>query len=173
MTYIKSIATLLIIAVAAAAALTFTYGSTKPIIERIQKERQDAALKKILPEAESFEQKAAGDSIYFIGKKGSQEVGRIFRESEKGYDATPVTMLVGVSDGKVVAIEILDQKETPGLGDKIKDDWFRAQFKGKTTADKLIVKQDVDSLSGATISSKAVANGVKDALQKNAELEEN
>lgn len=173
MSYVKSIMTLLVIAVAAAAALTFTYGSTKPVIERIQKERQDAALKRILPDADSFEEKKIDGKTYFIAKKDDIFIGRIFREAQKGYDATPVTMLVGIGDENVVAVEILEQRETPGLGDKIKDDWFREQFKDKTKEDKLVVKEDIDSITGATISSKAVANGVKAALETNSKLEEN
>lgn len=173
MSYLKSIITLLVIAVAAAAALTFTYGNTKPIIDRIKKERQDAALKRILPDADSFEEKTEGKSTYFVATKEGTPIGRIFREAQKGYDATPVTMLVGIGDGNVVAVEILEQRETPGLGDKIKDDWFREQFVDKTKDDKLVVKEDIDSITGATISSKAVANGVKAALELNSKLEEN
>lgn len=170
MTYLKSILVLVLIAVVAAAALTFAFNNTKPIIDRIRQERQDEALKKILPEADSFKEKTTDGETYFIASKNGQTIGRIFRQAQKGYAADPIVMLVGVSDGQVTRVEILDQRETPGLGDKVKEDYFRDQFIDKTADDPLVVKQDVDAITGATISSRAVANGVKESLELNKKL---
>ena len=59
-------------------------------------------------------------------------------------------------------------KETPGLGLKSRDGWFRDQFKG-LTADQVRLKKDggpLDAISAATITSRAVAEGVADGIRK-------
>jgi Na+-translocating ferredoxin:NAD+ oxidoreductase RnfG subunit len=103
--------------------------------------------------------------------KGEQEVlplgqGKVFQVSPQGYGG-PISMLVGVgSSGEVTGVKILSQRETPGLGANIVKVLFLQQFIGKTVKDPLEPKQDIDAITGATISTKAVCWGVKDALQR-------
>ena len=78
-------------------------------------------------------------------------------------------MLVAVNqDYKLIAIEILDHKETPGLGDQIDKDWFKRQFKGKAEENLIVIKgetdTDIQAISGATISSRGVTRGAKEAV---------
>jgi len=57
-------------------------------------------------------------------------------------------------------------KETPGLGLKAREAWFRDQFRGKT-GDEVVLKRDdgtIDAISAATITSRAVASGVKQGI---------
>jgi len=67
----------------------------------------------------------------------------------------PLSLEVTVTDGKIAAIKVLEHKETPNISD--------AGFK---VADTIIAKQSlkVDTVSGATVTSKAVIAAVKDAL---------
>jgi electron transport complex protein RnfG len=69
-----------------------------------------------------------------------------------------------------VAINVLTTKETPGLGDKIKEDKFRNQYKGKGVENLEIVKtpteEKIQAITGATISSKAVTDGVREAIEE-------
>jgi electron transport complex protein RnfG len=69
-------------------------------------------------------------------------------------------------DGSINNISVLEQKETPGLGTKMKEDKFKNQFLGKNpNSYKMIVKKDggeVDAITAATISSRAYC----DAMQK-------
>ncbi len=80
-----------------------------------------------------------------------------------GYSATvspsgfggPIELMVGISsDGKVVGVDVVSMSETPGLGSKTGNSDFLSQFIGAAGEVK------VDAISGATISSKAVAEGV-------------
>lgn len=80
-------------------------------------------------------------------------------------------MLVGVTaDGKVIDFTILEANETPGLGDNASKPAFRDQLKDKS-ADKLVVvkdpskKENVQAMTGATISSRAVTLGVRNAVE--------
>jgi electron transport complex protein RnfG len=73
-------------------------------------------------------------------------------------------------DGTIQNIEVLEQKETPGLGTKMKDDKFLAQFRGKNpSAFNLKVTKDggeVDALTGATITSRAFGDAVQMAYDE-------
>lgn len=75
----------------------------------------------------------------------------------------PITYVVSItSDGAVKEVEILKYRESHG--GQVKNKAFRKQFVGKTTADTLKAGRDIRVVSGATISSKNIAFGVKRAL---------
>ena len=68
-------------------------------------------------------------------------------------------------DGTIQNIEVLEQKETPGLGTKMKEESFVAQFRDKNPSSfnvKPIKDQgNVDALTGATISTRAFGDAVQ------------
>lgn len=87
--------------------------------------------------------------------------------SEKGYSGL-VKLLVGfLPNGKINNIEVLEQKETPGLGTKMKSEKFMRQFRGKNPSSfDLKVEKDggeVDALAGATISTRAFSEATQQA----------
>jgi electron transport complex protein RnfG len=98
-------------------------------------------------------------------------------EAPDGYIA-PIRLLIGInSEGGVVAVRALKHLETPGLGDQIdaeKSDWI-AQFNGRKQPDDsapLALRRDggdLDHISGATITSRAVTNAVSNGLKYYAE----
>jgi electron transport complex protein RnfG len=59
-------------------------------------------------------------------------------------------------------------KETPGLGIKVREDWFRDQFRGKKSEELLLKKDggELDAVTAATISSRAVVNGVREGIER-------
>ena len=76
-------------------------------------------------------------------------------------------MVVGIDlKGRVAGIKIISMNETPGLGMKASGSNFLKQFMGKTSKSPLKAKKDIDAITGATITSQAVADGVKQALKK-------
>jgi len=86
-----------------------------------------------------------------------------------GYSGN-IFIMVGVeADGTVTGVEILSHAETPGLGDKITKDQFKAQFKQKNLDNTdWRVKKDggaFDQITGATISPRAVVKAVKGGLE--------
>ena len=73
-----------------------------------------------------------------------------------------MTLMVGFnSDLAVVGVQILSHSETPGLGARVNDAGYLSQYGGKTG--DLVLGEDIDAISGATISSKAVLAGVNEA----------
>lgn len=74
-----------------------------------------------------------------------------------------ITYGVGLSpDGHVVGIEIMSYRETKG--DQVRDAGWRKHFVGKTLADPFKLDEDVPNISGATLSSRNVMDGVKRLL---------
>lgn len=86
--------------------------------------------------------------------------------SGKGYGGE-VNVLVGfdIEADNLVGISVTTHKETPGLGSRIQEGSFTKQFKGKTPEKSLLKKDggDIDAISGATLSSVATADAVKQA----------
>ena len=156
---------LMIVCGVAAGSLAWVYQTTKPVIETRKQEELNAALKIVMKDADAFEPVRKDGKTVYLAKKGGKEVGVAIPVESKGYGSTPISMLVGIDmDGKVVKVKVLSHGETAGLGSRIENDSFTDQFAGKSAKDPLEVKRDVDALSGATISSKGVTNGVKNAL---------
>lgn len=147
----------------AAAALSITYVYTAERIEVQKKAEINSALsKECLPGSSSIKEKSGG---YFIGldKKG-KPMGYAFRVTPKGYGGT-IDMIVGIDlNGRVIGVKVLSMKETPGLGSRAAQPGFLSQFMGKTSGSQLKAKKDIDAITGATITSQAVASGVREAL---------
>jgi Na+-translocating ferredoxin:NAD+ oxidoreductase subunit G len=106
-------------------------------------------------------------AVYQATRKG-QEAGWVIKTGGQGY-ADKIELLLGVDPGgeKITGLFVLEQKETPGLGNKITFADWRGQFIGKKTVEPLKVvkgKSDsdpdntIDAITGATISSLAVTN---------------
>ncbi len=166
---------LAIICAIAAGALAGVFALTKVKIEKQIWEQQVKAARLALPEAKKFKlsenlKKRAQKDFPMVDKifsgydKSGRLVGYAVQVLPRGYGG-PIVLMVGVSRDRVEGIEIVDLKETPGLGDGVLNKNWQKQFLGKTAEDPLEVKKDVDAVSGATISSKAVTNGVKTALE--------
>jgi Na+-translocating ferredoxin:NAD+ oxidoreductase RnfG subunit len=76
-----------------------------------------------------------------------------------------ITMAVGINpNGTVKQIEIMDYRESYGYA--VRDAAWRAQFVGKNANSQLQLDADIKNISGATLSSKHVTDGVKRILQK-------
>jgi len=107
---------------------------------------------------------------FYRGRSGGELAGIAFTVvAPDGYSGN-IGIMVGIlPDGSVKAIEILTHAETPGLGDKITHDAFKAQFAGKRldNADWRVKKDGggFDQITGATISPRAVVKAVKGGLE--------
>jgi len=160
---------LLLMAVCAIAAgcLSYVYSLTKPRIEKQAELEKIQALKEVMPDATRFDTDTVPDR--WIAYKGDRKIGFVIEVSASGYGG-PIRIIFGVDENKkITKIKILQQNETPGLGARIKEDKFLAQFCGKGKGEARLKKDDalngkIDALSGATISSRAVADAVEKGL---------
>lgn len=148
-------------------AVVFSY--TTPIIENNSKIAEKNKLNNIFSNCNKF----VSTNNYYIGFENNKIVGFIFKESSRGY-AGNIDILVGISsDGLIKGIEIIKQNETPGLGSKINETkpgekypYYLARYLNKNKSEF----ETVEVISGATISSKAVKNGIRKAYEDWSEL---
>ena len=73
-----------------------------------------------------------------------------------------ITYAVGIAEGRVVGIEIMEYRETYGY--QVRQADWRKQFAGKTVSDPLKLDVDIRNISGATLSCRHVTDGVKRLL---------
>ncbi|MCY6370935.1 RnfABCDGE type electron transport complex subunit G [Clostridium ganghwense] len=169
--------TLLIITAIAGFILGGAHKITAEPIAIQQKKENDAAMKEVLPKAESFEKQDVkieeGNLVLEVnaGKTGSDVAGYAIKVAPKGYGGL-IEMMVGISnEGKVEGIKILAHTETPGLGAKAPEAEFADQYKQKSIEKKLVVVKadpandnEIKAITGATITSAAVTTGVNAAV---------
>jgi len=159
----------------AALALALLNSVTAPIIEANNIEKTNAAMKNVMSAASDFEKledvgevdKIVSD-VYSAKDSGGKVVGVCVSVSPNGYGGA-IDMIVGVgADGKVTGVDIINQSETAGLGSNATKPEFREQYVGKGTISKVVktgAKEDeIDAITSATITSKAVTNGVNSAV---------
>lgn len=157
---------LTLICAIATAGLALTNDLTAGRIEKLAAEAEQKAMGRII-KADEFTLSTIefnGEKTYYTAVTGGKTVGYIFTVSSYGYGGD-VKVMTGIgTDGKIIAIEVLDAaNETPGLGQNVAKKNFWEQFKGQQG--QLAVKQEITPVTGATISSKAVTNSVNEALK--------
>ena len=173
--------TLLLITAVVAALLAAVNGEdfdriecAAPRIAAQNEEKTQAAVEAVLPGG--GQQVDYTDDTGLVGKVYKGDAGYAVEVMPSGFNGT-VTMMVGVgADGKVLGISIVNHTETAGLGavaaaQTTAGNTFRDQFVGMSG--NVSVKKDggqVDALTGATITSRAVCSGVNAALSVAAAL---
>jgi electron transport complex protein RnfG len=121
----------------------------------------ELGLKDVLPQAVSFDPVKFQEKIFYYKAMDSNGkfIGAVFKCSAKGYSSQIETLVGMLKDGTISAIKILNQNETPGVGARVMEPDFTGRFSNKKDLNQ------VEAISGATISSKAVI----DSVQKRAE----
>lgn len=166
---------LFVIVFISVAILAWCNSATYDKIQAINAENTQKARQNVLPEATEFGKVSdfKADGIVrdvFEGKNGGKTVGYCVSVTPSGYGGE-MEIMVGVGeDLKLTGIDIVSSNETAGLGKNASKDSFKNQFKG-LTKDISVKKSAPDSknneiqaLSGATITSKAVSDGANAAI---------
>ena len=145
--------------------------ATKDIIANRAAADEEAALKVVMEQADEFKEIKTDKGVVFEALNGGEKIGYCVKTSSAGYGGE-ITMVIGVADGKVTGVSITGMNETPGLGAKAEKPEFTNQYKGASGSVALDKNGgDIAAISGATITSKAVTEGVNTALAVAAELE--
>lgn len=165
---------LLVICVVVTALLGVTNSLTAPKIDRLARETQESAKRAVLQSASSFSEaqtvSADGtETVYYTGFDAADATaGYVFQTSAKGYGGD-IAVMVGVdANGAVSGVNILSISETAGLGMNAKNEDFLNQFLGKSGKIGVLKngssETEIQALTGATITSNAMANAVNQAL---------
>jgi len=171
---IKFTLPLVIICIISAIALACTFAIARPIIESNQLEEIRQSLEKVMPYADSFEQ--IGENLeldgviietVFKARQSGKTIGLAAIVATPGYQDMIKFMIgfeiqkaAGIVSFRISDIKILELLETPGVGSRVGEEDFLAQFRSRNPG------QDFDTITGATISSSAMIHAVKEASLK-------
>lgn len=163
----KPIVVLCVICIVVTGALAATNGMTAPIIEAATLAAQEAARTELLPDAQGFE-KVEGVDVANVSDvyRTTNDVGVVITSSAKGYGGDVVVMTAITPDGNIKQIKVTEQYETKGIGSNVVSTpsyWER--YEGVSAGQALVLNQDIDAYSGATISSKALLSAVNSAIE--------
>jgi len=161
----KPIVVLCVICIVMTGALAATNSVTAPIIEAATIAAQNAARTELLPEADSFT-KVEGLAVENVVEAytANNGTGTVVTSTSKGYGGTMTVMVAFTPEGTIKQIKVTQQGETQGIGSKVAGDAsFWTRYEG-LEAKELVLGTDVDALSGATVSSKALTNAVNAAI---------
>jgi len=176
-TFINMLAALFIVTLISGFALSYVNIATEGPIAEAKLKRKVAAIKMVVPpfdnnpvsEMKTVFAQGFKDSIeVYSAHMGGTKVGTaIIGMSSKGFSGLIKVMAGFNPDGRIINIQVLEQKETPGLGTKIKSERFIQQYVDKNPASfNLKAKKDggqIDALTGATISTRAFSEAVQQA----------
>ena len=163
--FVQPILILTLICVAASALLAWVNGITKTIIEEAEAAIAAEARQEVLPDADGFTAvDAALPEGSFVTEvyQANNGAGYVFMITCNGYGGkNTMNLICGIGpDGKIVATKTLSHEETAGLGSKTTEDGFRSQFVGEDAS-----LANVDTISGATFSSKYYIEGITSAFE--------
>ena len=185
---IKDALILFLITVIAGLGLGAVYGITKVPIEKANYNIQQNAYRTVFPDAASFEDMDGFDSakataaaagyaddtiencVVAVDASGA-ELGYVISVTDPNSYGGDVTLSIGVTDdGTLNGYSITTINDTAGLGMKAKEDSFSSQFAGKQVESFEVTKtgatsdNQIDAISGATITSSAVTSAVNAGL---------
>ena len=167
---VKTVVVLLLFAAAVAALLGLVNQVTAGPIADHQAAKTQTAMKAVLPSKEYSQLIYDGDPMIKAVYRAGEE-GWVFEVTPSGFGGL-IDMLVGVdTSGAVTGVSIITMSETSGLGANAARESFRSQYVGKSVSVKLRKQGgEIDALTGATVTSTAVTNGVNAALAAAGEL---
>ncbi len=171
----------LVLAILYGGGLAFVNSTLSPKIAENIKNETYSLIPELVGNPESFEvnevlmplNENENLTIYKVMSSEADGIGWVIPAAALGF-ADKVQLLVGVdyNCSQIIGMRVIDQKETPGLGNFIVEPAFTGQFSGKPTAEQIeIVKttpskaSEVKAVTGATISSNTVAAAVNEAIK--------
>lgn len=171
---IKLAIVLALFASVACVLLALVNNATYPAIQAAKQNALVAGLKEIFADATEFDepesftpQTIQGISVeqVYIAKLQNEVLGVVVQSTGPTYDKA--TILTGVLPNRTISsIKILSITDTSGFGQNALKPEFYTQFEGKSIDDKFSATEDIDGLSGATISRRGIGNILKVSAQE-------
>lgn len=167
---IKPVGVLLAICIIIPLALSVTNKVTAKKISELEAANSKKNMQSLI-DADNFEECENGEITYYTAINGGKTAAYIFTESSKGYGGDVSVMTAIKPDGTVAGVAILDVSgETPGLGQNAAKESFFSQYIGLKKGVSVLKNgaktenNEVDAVTGATITSTAVTRAVNKAL---------
>ncbi len=166
--------TLMVIGVIAGGVLALVNIWAEPRIAANQKRETEEAIYLVQKSGKSYEEiKTIKGKLFKVFDKQNNPVGYSFVYEGNGFQGK-IRLMIGLEPelNKVTSIEILEQTETPGLGTKVIEHPYKDQYNGLTIdagiewvkGKKPVKPNEIQAITGATISSKSVVAIVNDGV---------
>lgn len=161
----KPALSLLIICTLVTFLVALTFYATENTIDTREKEALDGAMNEVLPNGAPFEEMETDssfndESIKLNGVYSSKE-GYVFNITVQGYGGD-VIVIIGINkNSEISGVRLGPNNETPSLGKKAEESAFTSLFEKLKTKENIAA--NVDTISGATITSSAVIEAVQKA----------
>ena len=187
---IKLTVRLFLITAIAGFVLAFANSFTSPVIKAREKAQYEAALKEVFADADKFETVEEGKLNTIktkikniekieIAKKSDKTVGYVFKTLGKNGYGGDISMLmaVNIENKTIVGFKVLKHSETHGLGSRVTTDEYAKSVVGNKVTEHLVknlhpdADNDIQAITGTTISVNAVLNGLNAAIDALQELE--
>ncbi len=146
--------------------LSLTHKTTEPIIKEQERVAADRARAEVMTMGDTVNADIAFEKVTLSSKlEGIEnvyrcELGYAILATSKGFGGT-IYVMVGIdNDGKIIKVKLTKHNETPGLGSKVGLTDFTSRFYEKSATEA----ESADTISGATISSKAFKKAVANAF---------
>lgn len=182
---VRMVVTLFAISLICSAILGVVNAVTKDKIAEMEEQTRAAAMREVLPDAaeftdvstsltEAFKTENAVTGIYAATASDGSAAGYAVMAAPRGFGGE-ILMIVGVStEGTVTGVVITEMSETAGLGAKAGDPAFLSQYTGKNDSLSVVKGEagdnQISAITGATITSRAVTDGVRAAIKAAAEV---
>ena len=171
---LQPFASLTLIAAVCAATLAAVNSVTKGAIAEIKVKAARDAARRVMPdgveEVDAVKDAEGGsDSFVGRGKDGKPAGYAVVGRDAHGYGGDVVLMVGFTPDLEISGYVKLEASETPGLGSKLVSPGFSGQFRGMSARSELRVKKDggeVEAITSATITSRAVCGAVNNAASR-------
>ncbi|MFA5423076.1 MAG: FMN-binding protein [Phycisphaerae bacterium] len=166
--------------------LAMTNSALDPIIKKNEMGEMYDKMKKLIPQAETFEvvipkAEIAGNEtdVYQALDANKKSLGFSFVGTGSGFqDKIKLVIAVNNDANKLLGFDVLFSNETPGFGSRMTEDWFMKQFVGAPTGQLTLVKtgnteeknEQIVAITGATVTSTAVVNIFNNHIAKLKEL---
>jgi ferredoxin/Na+-translocating ferredoxin:NAD+ oxidoreductase RnfG subunit len=165
------------------AALFFLYSglSQLPLVHRRivasilpRFEVTEGVLKEFLPDAAKFSEKIGGGEApvcYKAFDAKGEVFAVVFNTDEvvsgiRGYNGPVPVLTASDMTGRIIKIKILPNRETPEYLARMNTERFLGQFGGKGTSDAISLGTDIDGVTGATVTCRAVTDSVGESLRR-------
>ncbi len=155
-------------------SLSYTYSATKKDIKQNKEKEKEVAIKVVLPETFKYKEKTIDKKNLLITSmdRNGNTIGYALLTEGSGFQG-PIKLMIGFDTtlSTITGMEVLENVETPGLGNRIAKPWFKKQFKGRKPPITYVKghepekDNEIMAISGATISSKSVVKIVNNAFK--------
>ena len=164
----KPIVVLTVISLIVSLLLAMVNSFTAPIIEENQKAATLAAYVDVMPtvsSASDLDEVTDYTTENITGAVKATDGSLAIKAEEKGFDGGILTVIMGFdANGAETGIWVDASTQTKGIGSNVSTDDFLAQFNGMDGTKNIVMNQDFDAYSGATISSTALFAAINDCI---------